>query len=122
MGLADQLNALRRDIAGCRIAAFADLSSGLVLFASAEGRVPQERLDALCKRAMAVLSGPAAAAAPLLGTPVGRAAVPDEDGVLVILRMPNEPNEALVFHCDLGVDLPAVMARAARELEALGAA
>lgn len=121
MGIADQLNALRGDVAGCRIATFADLASGLVLFASAEGRVPQERLDALCRRALAVLSGPASAAAALLHAPVDRAVAPEGDGLLVVLRVPGDPDEALVFHCDRDIDLAAFMARAARDLDAIGA-
>jgi hypothetical protein len=122
MGIGDQLNALRGDVAGCRIAAFADLASGLVLYASADGRVPQERLDALCRRATSVLSGTAPAAAALLAAPVDRAVVPDGDGILVILRAPDEPDEALVFHCDRDIDLAAFTTRAARELATLGAA
>lgn len=120
MGIADQLNAIRGDVAGCRIATFADLASGLVLFASSEGRVPQERLDALCRRAMSLLSGPAAAAGRVLPAPVDRAVVPDGDGLLVILRSPEEPDEAFVFHCDRDIDLAAFTARAARDLAALG--
>jgi hypothetical protein len=49
MGIADQLNALRRDSPILRVATFADLSSGLVLFASTSRRLPQERLDALLR-------------------------------------------------------------------------
>lgn len=122
MGIADQLNALRGDVAGCRIAAFADLASGLVLAASADGRVPQERLDALCRRATSVLSGTAPAASSLLAGQVDRAMLPDGDGILVILRVPEEPDEALVFQCDRDIDLVAFTTRAARELAALGAA
>ena len=122
MGIADQLNAMRADFAGCRMATFADLASGLVLFTSAKGRVPQERLDALCGRAKILFSGaPAEAATSVLGAPVQQAVVSDGDGLLVVVRVPNEPDEALVCHCDRDIDLPSFTARAARELAALGA-
>ena len=123
MGIADQLNAMRRDFSECRMATFADLASGLVLFTSADGRVPQERLDALCGRARWIFSGAAGeAASAMLRAPVQQAVLPDGDGLLVLVRSPSEPDEALVCHCTADVDLPSFTARAARELAALGSA
>jgi hypothetical protein len=122
MGIAEQLNALRADFPACRVATFADLSSGLVLFASAASRMPQERLDALSGRARALLAGPSAeAGAALLGAPVGHAVGSDGEALLVLVRSPAEPDEALICHCDADIDIAAFKARAAGELAALGA-
>jgi hypothetical protein len=122
MGIADQLTALRRDFPACRVATFADLSSGLVLFTSAASRVPQDRLDALSNRARALFAGSAGeAGAALLGGPVQEAVFADEDGLVVLVRSPTEPDEAMICHCDAGIDLAAFAARARRELAALGA-
>jgi hypothetical protein len=122
MGIADQLNALRADFPACRVATFADLSSGLVLFTSAASRMPQDRLDALSGRARALLAGRAAAAgADLLGGPVDIAVASDGGALVVLVRSPAEPDEAMICHCDEGIDLGPFTARAARELAALGA-
>lgn len=122
MGIADQVNALRRAFPECRVATFADLASGLVLFTSSDARLPQERLDALCDRARALLDPGTDAAAALLGAPVRFVATPDADGTLVIVRAPEELNEALICHCDPDLDLAAFAARAARDLSLLGQA
>jgi hypothetical protein len=121
MGIADQINALRRGFPDCRIASFADLASGLVLFTSASSRLPQERSDALCARARDLLD-PAAqeAAAALLGAPVRHAVATFEDGLLVVVRSEDDPDEALICHCTPDIDLRAFIATAARELAGLG--
>lgn len=121
MGIADDLTALREDFPGCRVATFADLSSGLVLFTSAAGRLPQERLDALLGRAAALFGGPAGGAgAALLGTPVQHAVLPEGEGLLVTLRSPGEPDEVVICQCDADIDLAAFMAHAADVLARLG--
>jgi predicted regulator of Ras-like GTPase activity (Roadblock/LC7/MglB family) len=121
MGIAEQLNAMRADFPACRAATFADLSSGLVLFTSAVSRMPQERLDALSAQAQALLAGAAARAGEaLLGAPVEHAVVSDAEGLVVLVRSPVEPGEAMICHCDADIDLGAFAARAARELSALG--
>lgn len=123
MGIADQLNAMRRDFTDCRMAAFADLASGLVLFTSSEVRVPQERLDAFCGRARAIFSGQTGeAASRIMGAPVQQAVLPEGEGLLVLVRSSSEPDEALLCQCTADIDLSPFMARAARELVALGSA
>ena len=119
MGIADDLSALRRDFPGCRVATFADLSSGLVLYTSAEARLPQERLDTYLRRADALFSGPAGET--LLGAPVTQAVVPEGAGFLVALRLPDEPGEAVICQCDADIDLGAFTARAGQVLATLGA-
>jgi hypothetical protein len=123
MGIADQLTALRQEFPACRVATFADLSSGLVLFTSAASRLPQDRLDALSARARALFAGPVGqTGAALLGGAVEQAVMADEDGegLIVLVRSPSEPDEAMICHCDAGIDLSAFAARARRELAALG--
>jgi hypothetical protein len=121
MGIAEDLTALRRDFPGCRVATFADLSSGLVLFTSAAARPPQERLDALLARAAALLGGPSGTAAfSVLGAPVDQAVAPEGDGLVVALRSPAEPAEAVICQVDAGIDLGAFTGRAAGVLARLG--
>ncbi len=122
MGIADQINALRREFPDCAIATFADLASGLVLFTSSTARLPQEQLEALVIRARDLLD-PAAqeAAQVLLGSPVRHAVLTLEDGLLVVVRSSEDPDEALICRCAPHIDLGAFVAAAARELAALGA-
>jgi hypothetical protein len=121
MGIADDLTALRRDFPDCRIATFADLSSGLVLSTSAEARLPQERLDRFLRRAEALLDGPAGmAGATVLGGPVQLALVPEGDGLLLAQRVPAEPDEVVICQCDTGTDIPAISARVGDILARLG--
>lgn len=122
MGIADQLNALRADFPACRVATFVDLASGLVLFTSAASRMPQDRLDSLSARARRLLAGPAAeAGAGLLGASVDHAVATEGEELVVLVRSPAEPDEAMICHCDGGIDLSAFTARARQELAALGA-
>jgi hypothetical protein len=121
MGIADQIDALRRGFPECRIATFADLASGLVLFTSTPARIPQEKVDALCARARDLLRAPAMEAAEaLLGYPVRHAVAPEADGLLVVIRSADDPDEALICQCAPAIDLTAFVATAARELAALG--
>ena len=120
MGAAEQLNSFRTAVPGCRIATFADLSSGLVLFTSPDTRVPQERLDALCDAARKLLlndlpSGLATA----LGSEVMSAIVPEDDDLLVFVRSANDPCEAILCDCSANVDVHAVVSGAAAALAAL---
>lgn len=121
MGIADQIDALRRGFPECRIATFADLASGLVLFTSTPARIPQEQVDALCARARDLLGAPATEAAEaLFGSPVRHAVVPDADGLLVVVRSADDPDEALICQCAPAIDLRTFIATAAHELAALG--
>lgn len=52
MNIQDQLDSLRADTPGCVLAAFGDISSGLILCASAEKQHPREVLDTLCYSAI----------------------------------------------------------------------
>lgn len=52
MNIQDQLDSLRADTPGCVLTAFGDISSGLILCASAEKQHPREVLDTLCYSAI----------------------------------------------------------------------
>jgi hypothetical protein len=121
MGIADQLNALRADFPACRVATFADLSSGLVLFTSSAARMPQDRLDGLTARARALVGPASEAGAGLLAARVDHAVASEGEALFVLVRSPVEPDEALICQCDADIDLTAFTARAARELASLGA-
>ena len=120
MGVSEHLNAIRRDVPACRMVAFADLSANLVLESSAEQRLPQERLDALCTRARSLfgphITGPAEA---LVAGPVARAVTSFAEGLLVIVRSAADPNEALICVCDRDADVSRLFSRASEALETI---
>ena len=45
----------------------------------------------------------------------------DGEALVVLVRSPTEPDEAMICHCDAEIDVAAFTARAAGELAALGA-
>ena len=51
MSILGQLDALRQDLPGCSLVAFADLRTRLVLTVSADNSRPQEQLDEMCFQA-----------------------------------------------------------------------
>ncbi len=121
--IAEQLDAMRSDFPQCRSLTFADLASGLVLYASTVKKMPQERLDAMSDRARALLEGPAAAAAErALGSRPSAAVWSGGDSLFIFVRSPVLPDEALCCECSAEIEVTAFTERAARELAALGTA
>lgn len=57
MELVEKLDDLRSRYPECRTLAFADISTGMILCTSAEGKLRQEKLDSLCGTAVEMLSG-----------------------------------------------------------------
>lgn len=51
MTVQEDLDALRHASPGCRLTAFGDLSTSLILRFSSDEKVPREQLDQLCARA-----------------------------------------------------------------------
>ncbi|MEM6635178.1 MAG: hypothetical protein AAF667_04735 [Pseudomonadota bacterium] len=100
MTVSDQLSELRADFPSCEIAAFADLSSGMILSVSADKKLPQELLDAFCAEAVSALGETEASdslpAVAVRATP---------QGFLVFLRATSYAAEALCLRCGLGIDL-----------------
>lgn len=91
MSILDNLEALRRSHRAVETAAYLDLSSGTVLYTSATVRQPQERLDALCATAKALLGEPGD------GTAIAVSLRSTE--ALVVSRSPQSPSEALCVIC-----------------------
>lgn len=123
MDIAEQIQELREDIPTCRTVALIDLSVRLVLCASTAERLPQEALDALCARALALLEGDTAHRFAGDGAPG-----PDEGMVLyndelqVFLRHAEAPQEALCCICAADVDFEPVLDRLRRGLSEIAAA
>ncbi|MEM7718206.1 MAG: hypothetical protein AAF222_03325 [Pseudomonadota bacterium] len=123
MDITAELDAMRADVQGCALVAYADLSSQLVLCTSAASNPAQEEMNALSKAAQLALDGEfAAGAAPSWG---GEA--PAEVSVLMtgaearlFLRAPNNPTEALMCVCAPDIDLEAAVAEARATLQRIG--
>ena len=114
MNVAAELEEMRSGLAGCSLVAFTDLSSQLVLCASAASKPVQEELNALSEAANMALDGAFAEGAAPLWADGGD--VPAETAVLltgaevrVFLRSPAKPNEALVCVCAPDTELDAVV-------------
>lgn len=114
MNVAAELDAMRSEISGCSLVAFTDLSSQLVLCASAASKPVQEELNALSRAANLALDGAFAEGAAPLWADGGKTA--PETAVLmtgaevrVFLRSPGKPNEALVCVCAPDIELDAVV-------------
>ena len=61
MHIRDQINRLCDAFPACRIVAYVDLGTGMVLCSNSQGRLPQELLDDLGATAVDLLTGLAAA-------------------------------------------------------------
>ncbi len=113
--VAKLLDALTVRFGACRIAAYADLSSNMVLVTNSGVTAPRETLNALCREAAATL---AAAALPdpsecdVAVTIAGRYTG-------VFLRLPEEPSDALCCLCDDLIDLASFVPEARACLRAL---
>ena len=124
MDVAEALDALRAEVAGCDLAAFTDLSSKMVLCVSAGGRRAQEELDALSEIAVTVLDGAVAEGAEsLIGDkkPVSAMTMTNVD-LRVFLRSPSSANEALICVCAPRTDVTAIMDRGQSALDQIAAA
>ena len=115
MDVTDKLDAMRGDLPGCSLVAFADLGSRIVLCASAAAKPAQEELDHLSGLAQTVLDGPLAeGAAPVLAQGdgdrrAGVAMLVSGADAKVFLRAPGEANEALICVCAPESDLGKVV-------------
>lgn len=118
MSVSDALDAMRAEIPGCTLVAFADLSSKIVLTYSSATNPAREKLDALSAAAHLVLDGDVAqGAAPMLGEEDEAATTamllsPSE--ARVFMRSPGENPEALICVCapDCNLDVVVDCARA----------
>lgn len=126
MGIADQIEALRREFPACRAVTFTDLATGLVLCASTRGRLPQEKLDGLSGRARGLLGGEdgdACADAAGLGraADLSRVMLLSADRTELYIRSEAQPEEAIACEGDAEADMAAFAVRAREDLDAIGA-
>jgi hypothetical protein len=118
--IVEELSAFRAGFPGCRVVAFADLSTGMVLAADAAEKTTQEKLDALCEAGNTCLTGTRArvvSRAFAKGTrcfPLQAWQV-DQNTVRCFVRMPDPAVEALCFVADATIALDA-LCREARPL------
>lgn len=127
MTVSEALDTLRSEVSGCTLAAFADLSSRLVLSSSAASKPMQDELDKLSTAAAEALDGALAD---------GTASVWNEDGTekpdtammitgqeaRVFLRSPDNVAEALVCVCAPDSDIAAVLTSGREALQRIVAA
>lgn len=115
MDVAERLDAMRAEVNGCSLVAFADLGSKLVLCVSAAIKPAQEEMDRLSSLAELVLNGAlASGAAPVLtdGEGDGRAGMAmlmSGSEAKVFLRAQGAANEALVCVCAPETDIGKVV-------------
>ncbi len=102
MEIAAQLSDLRSAIPGCHVAAFVDLSTRMVLAHDTRSKVPQERLDGLADRAVALLD------TPITGdVPPDHAIAISADNQEVFLRAVPKSSDGLCLVCGHDTDAQA---------------
>ena len=124
MDITAELDAMRADVPGCALVAYADLSSQLVLSASAATNPVQEEMNALSQAAQLSLDGAfAEAAAASWGGegPAEMALLMTGDEVRLFLRSPATKAEALIAVLAPDAELDAVLSRARATLVRIGA-
>ena len=110
MKIAEKIEALSDAHDACRMVAFADLSSQMVLCSATKEKVGQEKLDALCKKTVNVFSDPFETLSTSIIGGLNEAIVAGPDGVLICLRSETVPDDALCCMCDDTMDLDAFLA------------
>lgn len=120
MDITAELDAMRADVRGCALVAYTDLTSQLVLCASAASKPVQEEMNALSQAAQLTLDGPYAEGA----AAVWDATTPAEVSILMtgsearlFLRSPSNTAEALVCVCAADTDLEAAVIEARATLQ-----
>ncbi|MEO9823208.1 MAG: hypothetical protein ABJF50_02190 [Paracoccaceae bacterium] len=112
MSVSEALDALRSEIPGCSLVAFADLSSKIVLTSSSATNPAREKLDALSAAAHLVLDGAIAeGAVPIWGdqNTAETAMLLSSSEARVFMRSPGENPEALICVCAPDCNLEVVM-------------
>lgn len=111
MYIRDQIDKLCEEFPACRIVAYADLATGMVLCSNSQARLPQEQLDDLCATAVDLLTGQMAARfmQTILGNPgdaVQTALLIEGHCVEVFLRTSPRSTEGLCCDCTAQINLP----------------
>ena len=102
MTFADRIHNLRNDIPRCRLAAFGDVQTHLILRASHEPGVRREFLDRLCHEAAACFDLTGVVEQDESGAE--EAIVLTADDVRIYLRAPGNDTDFLCLVCDLESD------------------
>lgn len=126
MAIAEHLSSLREEFQDCRVAAYVDLSAKMVLSSSVRGKVPQEKLDALCNRASDALTGDASSAVPSLLTgetdaQLRSAVIAVGDTIEILQRSSVDSDEALCCVCDATVEITKFLSAGLVKLHSIGA-
>ena len=101
------LNAFRRTLVDCELAAYVDLGSRTVLSSDGALHYPQEYLDALCASAADLFD-----AAPNAEGPVEHVLFLSPTGSRGFFRDVSDPNEALCCICTAEVNVETLIANA----------
>jgi hypothetical protein len=115
MSVSEALDSLRSEIPECSLVAFADLSSKIVLTASAAMKPAREELDALSAAAHLALDGAVAESAAAVWSSSAADATAETAMLLsanearVFMRSPGENPEALICVCAPDCDLERVV-------------
>ena len=126
MNLAEKLDGLRLKYPECKTLAFADVSTGMVLYASADESLKQEQLDSLCGTAVEMLSGSIAmrvgeAISEQSSTGIFQAIIIERDEVGIFLKSMSNPVDALCCVCTSDIALGAFIKEARDNLAGAGA-
>lgn len=122
MSVTDALDALRSELPGCALVAYADLKSKLVLSSSAIGQTGQEELDAQSNVAQLVLDGVVAEGAGAVWSAMSPEAPADVAMLLtgrdarVFIRAAGDAPETLICVCAPDSDLAEVVAKGRKTL------
>ena len=126
MDVTQELDDLRHRVAGCSLAAFADIGSQMILATSTGSRIPQEDLDSFGVVAQTLLDGALGSdARPIVAegdAPLSTAWLATAQDVRVFLRSAARPAEVLVLVCGREVDLPKALGEGRTSLEKVAAA
>lgn len=116
MQLAETLERLRGEFAECRILAFADISTGIVLYWSAGEDIRQEKIDSLCATASDIFNGDIVnqvhkAVAETCREGIHQAIIIEPQEIGFWLKATNNSNDVLCCVCSPQVDLFAFVRR-----------
>ncbi|MEM6594194.1 MAG: hypothetical protein AAF672_05340 [Pseudomonadota bacterium] len=124
MSIKQELDQLRQRFPDCMIAAFADLSTGMVLSASHQSTLRQEHLDALCATGSDMLQGETSSAivdglAHTAGRPIVESILLNPNEVGVFLAAPDLGVDALCCACKPGIEIGQFLERAKDTFETI---
>ena len=125
MNIAERLDSMRKAFPAFSTLAYADISTGMILYASAESELRQEHLDALCATAVEMLQGAAATqVAQALGAEdagdIHEAIIMEPGEIGIFLKSTCNPADALCCVGRPSIDLAAFRSLARDHLDAIG--